>query len=94
MFAALAKSTPQSSRAMFYVQRRGFGSIPTLSEERYMALWKKTKKDDEVLRRLKQDPYSNPNTMSILQKRIDKNRRFLMTCQISNQVDLSDDPSQ
>lgn len=90
MLTVFARSASKSS----IIQRRSFGSVPILSRERYNTLLKKTEEDRERLLRLQHNYYSNPKDIDILQRRIDRNRRFLMTCQISNQVDLSDDAAQ
>jgi hypothetical protein len=94
MMTVFTRSMSQSSNSMHHIQRRGFGSVPILSRERYNTLLKKTEEDRERLLRLQHNYYSNPKDIDILQRRIDRNRRFLMTCQISNQVDLSDDAAQ
>lgn len=66
--------------AAWKLQKRTFCSMPTISQEDYISLCADVNAKKKKLRLLKQDSSSNPKTIDLLQRDIDKKNKILTTC--------------
>ena len=76
------------------LQKRAFGSIPTVSEKDYNLLLAAIATKKSKLRLLRQDSSSNPKEIDSLQRDLDKKQRILATCTIVQVSPIIDETAQ